>query len=95
LAKIFFFLKAIIDQAKTSLLGELQEYIEDHVARLNKSIDVRPSFAILLKRIVTKEPISYWDMIEVENPRAGKRTVRRSTRRRKTPEGLLPDGAKL
>jgi Transposase zinc-ribbon domain len=92
--KTFSFLKDIVRQSAKLMLDEIEGYVDRRVTQLNKSIGARPSFETLLRLIVIKEPMSHWDMIEVQNPRAGKPTVRRSTRRRKTPDGMRQDGAR-
>jgi transposase-like zinc ribbon protein len=88
----FSFTKRIVDRAKKYLLDEVEYDVERYVANLNKRNGARPSFETLFRLIITKEPTSHWDMIDEENPRAGRPTVRRSVRRRKTVDGMRQDG---
>ena len=49
------------------------------------------SMDTILQRAMRQHPISYWDMIERQNPRSGRPTIRISPRRRKTAAGMRQD----
>jgi hypothetical protein len=90
----FSFIRKITNSSKKFLLDEVELYIHRYIAQLNSNIGARPTFENLLRLIVTEKPMSYWDMIDVENPRVGRPTIRRSPRRRKTAYGMRQDGSK-
>lgn len=72
----------------------IDSYLNEFVFRYNRRYYRHVSFKTLLGLAANRAPTSYWDITGRANPRKGRLTVRRSTRRRKAVTGLRQDLAR-
>ncbi|MGA8550959.1 MAG: IS1595 family transposase [Stellaceae bacterium] len=84
-----------VNQSGTRLLHEqIDDHLQEYVVHHNRGRP-RPqaSFDAMIDLLLDHGPVSYWNLVGVENPRRGIPTTRRSPRRRKTATGMRQDGS--
>jgi len=66
-------------------------YLNEYVFRYNRRFYRHVSFETFLGLAAHGEPTDYWKIVGRPNPKKGRKIRRLTPRRRRTPEGLLPD----
>lgn len=71
----------------------IDSYLNEFVFRYNRRFYRHVSFETVLGLATRQGPMAYWEIIERQNPRKSKPTVRRQPRHRKTASGFRQDGS--